>query len=162
LGPKYWEPRRHDHNAVLSKLPFVSTHGQLIQTDHGRDQWQRTAEHVRLQIGAAPIAIFNFDNTYNWFNNDYQYEISGLVAFRNYVTGLLGVVTVNDGGNLVMGGDFNLQAARQQRRAGRPIEKQTKNQSISAIELTPSQEPITVAAFSETYVGFAEEQLAQG
>ena len=106
--PKYWEPRPHDHNAVLSKFPFVSTHSQLIQADPGRDQWLRTAEHVRLQIGAAAIDIFNFHNAYNWFNNDYQYEKSGLVAIRNYVTGLLGVVTVNDGGNLVMGGDFNL------------------------------------------------------
>lgn len=57
---------------------------------------------------------------------------------------------------------LKLQAARQQRQASRLIGKQTINQSISEINLTSSQEPIIVAAFSETYVGSAEEQPAQG
>ena len=103
-----WQTRPTDYNVILSKFPFLSTDSALIQTDPGGNKWQRHAQHVSVQIGAGTVHVFNFHNTYNWFNNDYQYEQSGLVSFRNYVTGTLGVANPGDGGKLVMAGDFNL------------------------------------------------------
>ena len=103
-----WQTRPTDYNVILSKFPFLGTDSALIQTDPGGNKWQRHAQYVSVQIGSGTLHVFNFHNTYNWFNNDYQYEQSGLVSFRNYVNGTLGVANLGDGGKLVMAGDFNL------------------------------------------------------
>jgi endonuclease/exonuclease/phosphatase family metal-dependent hydrolase len=105
-----WESHQQTSVAILSKHPFQFTHSQLIQIDPGGDKWERHAQHVRIDPGAGPVDVFNFHNTYNWFENDYEYEQAGLAKFRDYVSGRLGVATPADAGRLVMAGDFNLRA----------------------------------------------------
>lgn len=94
---------------ILSKYPFVSTHSQLIQTDPGGDRWERHAQHVKINIGGKAVNIFNFHNTYNFFDNESESEKSGLTKFRdNYVLPRLGISSVSEGERLIMLGDFNV------------------------------------------------------
>jgi endonuclease/exonuclease/phosphatase family metal-dependent hydrolase len=94
--------------AILSKHPFTSTHSQLIQTDPQGDLWERRAQHVQIQLGADNLHIFNFHNTYNFNDNDFESEKAGLTKFKAYVLDRLGVASVTQGGKLVMMGDFNV------------------------------------------------------
>jgi endonuclease/exonuclease/phosphatase family metal-dependent hydrolase len=95
--------------AVVSKYPFLSTQNQLIQTDPGGDEWERHAQHVTIQVGEQVVDIFNFHNTYNWFNDDYESEKEGLTKFRdNYVFPRLGISSVVEADRLIMLGDFNV------------------------------------------------------
>ncbi|MFZ9935781.1 MAG: DUF5018 domain-containing protein [Luteolibacter sp.] len=107
-----WESQQQTSVAILSKHPFQLTHSQLIQIDPGGDEWERHAQHVRIDPGTGAVDVFNFHNTYNWFENDYESEQAGLAKFRDYVSGRLGVATPADAGRLVMAGDFNLLAAK--------------------------------------------------
>ena len=94
---------------ILSKYPFISTHSQLIQIDPQGDKWERHAQHVKISIGGKAVDIFNFHNTYNFFENDYASEKAGLTKFRdNYVLPRLGISSVSEGERLIMLGDFNL------------------------------------------------------
>ncbi|MEP4078444.1 endonuclease/exonuclease/phosphatase family protein [Haloferula sp.] len=96
---------------ILSKYPFVSDseHSQLIQTDPQGDRWERHAQHVKINIGGKVVDIFNFHNTYNFFDNESESEKSGLIKFRdNYVLPRLGISSVSEGERLIMLGDFNL------------------------------------------------------
>lgn len=97
--------------AILSKYPIVSTHNKLIQEDPQGDFWERHAQHVQIQLGANIIDVFNFHNTYNFFDNDFESEKEGLTKFRDYVYERLGITSLANGGNLLMLGDFNVLQA---------------------------------------------------
>ncbi|MGJ8695284.1 MAG: endonuclease/exonuclease/phosphatase family protein [Verrucomicrobiaceae bacterium] len=103
-----WETRLQTSIAILSKHPFESTHSSLIQTDPQGDRWERHAQHVQIKVGEEVVDVFNFHNTYNFFENDYESEKSGLSKFKTYVLGRLGVATMGDAKRLLMLGDFNV------------------------------------------------------
>ncbi|BDS06497.1 hypothetical protein NT6N_15370 [Oceaniferula spumae] len=95
--------------AILSKHPFETTHSQLIQIDPEGDEWQRHAQYVTIKLGENTVHIFNFHNTYNFNNNDFESEKAGLVKFRdNYVFPQLGITALDQADRLIMLGDFNL------------------------------------------------------
>jgi endonuclease/exonuclease/phosphatase family metal-dependent hydrolase len=94
--------------AILSKYPFATTDYELIQTDPLYDKWERHAQHVTLQVGDEVVDIFHFHNTYNFDYDDWQYEKSGMVSFRDYVYDELGISSLDEADNLIMLGDFNL------------------------------------------------------
>ncbi|MDP0490446.1 MAG: Ig-like domain-containing protein [Verrucomicrobiota bacterium JB023] len=97
--------------AIFSRYPFVSTHSQLIQIDPGGDEWSRYAQHVVIEVAGEAINIFNFHNTYNFFDNDYEWEKAGLAKFKDYVYERLGISDWSeaDASNVIMLGDFNLR-----------------------------------------------------
>ena len=106
-----WQSRKRTSIAILSKHPFTSTNSKLIQIDPAVDRWERHAQHVTINYGGETVNIFNFHNTFNFNNNDFQYEKSGLEKFRTYVYDRLNITSVNQGGDLMLLGDFNLFAA---------------------------------------------------
>lgn len=103
-----WQERKKTSVAILSKHPFVSTHSQLIQTDPQADKWERNAQHVQIMVGAEIVDIFNFHNTYNFFDNDYASEKAGLEKFKTYVLGRMGVASIAAARRLLVLGDFNV------------------------------------------------------
>ncbi|WP_168441897.1 endonuclease/exonuclease/phosphatase family protein [Pontiella desulfatans] len=103
-----WETPKQTSIAILSKHPFLSTDEELIQTDPQYDQWERHAQHVAIQLGASEVDLFHFHNTYNFNDNDWEYEKSGLTRFRDYVYNELGIGSLGEAENLIMLGDFNL------------------------------------------------------
>ncbi|MEP2776746.1 MAG: Ig-like domain-containing protein [Luteolibacter sp.] len=107
----FWETPKQTSIVILSKYPFASTTYQLIQIDPTYDKWERHAQHVTINVGGEPVNIFHYHNTYNFNTNDWEYEKSGMVKFRDYVYSQLGISSLNNGGRLVMLGDFNLLAA---------------------------------------------------
>ncbi|MEN8870333.1 MAG: endonuclease/exonuclease/phosphatase family protein [Akkermansiaceae bacterium] len=103
-----WETRKQTSIAILSKHPFESTHSALVQTDPQGDRWERNAQHVQIKLGEKVVHIFNFHNTYNFFDNDYESEKAGMTKFKTYVLGRVGAASMNDAGRLLMLGDFNV------------------------------------------------------
>ena len=103
-----WETRHRTSIAILSKHPFVSTDSHLVQKDPQGDLWERHAQHVQIQVGQNVVEIFNFHNTYNFGDDDFASEKSGLDKFEDYVEARLGVTSVAEGERLIMLGDFNL------------------------------------------------------
>jgi endonuclease/exonuclease/phosphatase family metal-dependent hydrolase len=110
----FWETPKETSIVILSKYPFVTTDDELIQTDPTYDQWERHAQHVTIQVGEDVVDIFHFHNTYNFNDNDWEYEKSGLVSFRDYVYSELGISSLDEAENLIMLGDFNLLYANVQ------------------------------------------------
>lgn len=106
---KYWWSTSETSIAILSKIPFESTHSQLIQTDPGGDEWERHAQYVTIKLGNDTVHIFHFHNTYNFNDNDFESEKEGLTKLRdNYVYPQLGITALNQADKLIMLGDFNL------------------------------------------------------
>ncbi|MCP5537401.1 MAG: endonuclease/exonuclease/phosphatase family protein [Akkermansiaceae bacterium] len=108
---RYWWSSGVTSIAILSKYPFESTHSQLIQTDPQGDEWERHAQHVQIRVGGELVDIFNFHNTYNFFEDDYASEKEGLTKFKNYVLDRLGVASISNAKRLLMLGDFNVRQA---------------------------------------------------
>ena len=106
-----WETPKQTSIAILSKYPFVSTDKELIQVDPQYDQWERHAQHVSIQMGEDVVDIFHFHNTYNFNDNDWEYEKAGLISFRDYVYTELGISSLDQAERLIMLGDFNLLEA---------------------------------------------------
>jgi endonuclease/exonuclease/phosphatase family metal-dependent hydrolase len=103
-----WQTRPAHAVTILSKLPFSSTHSKLIQIDPGGNRWQRHGQHVQIEIGAKTVHIFHIHNTYNFDNDDFASEKSGMLKFRDYVYERLGVSDIAAADNLIMLGDFNI------------------------------------------------------
>ena len=121
--------------AIVSKYPFVSTENELIQTDPAEDKWERHAQHVTINIGGEPVNIFHFHNTYNFNDNDWEYEKSGMTKFRDYVYSQLGISSLSQGGRLVMLGDFNLLQANVATILPTPAHKWNGRDHISSVPL---------------------------
>ena len=94
--------------AILSKHPLLNKDSHLVQTDPQADRWERHAQHVQVQLGENLVNIFNFHNTFNFNDNDFESEKEGLEKFEDYVESRLGVTSVTQGDRLIMLGDFNL------------------------------------------------------
>lgn len=94
--------------AILSKHPFTSTHDELIQIDPQGDEWERHAQHVTINLEGETINLFNFHNTYNFFDNDSQSEKEGLTKFRTYVLSRPGIKSLTSGSKSLLLGDFNV------------------------------------------------------
>jgi len=94
--------------AILSKHPFTSTHDELIQIDPQGDLWERHAQHVTIDLDGETINLFNFHNTFNFNDNDFQSEQEGLAKFRDYVLTRPGISSVTTGSKTIMLGDFNV------------------------------------------------------
>ncbi len=103
-----WQTRKRNAIAILSKHPFVGTDSRLIQIDPAVDRWERHAQHVEIAIDGKPVHIFHIHNTYNFNNNDFEWERSGMEKFRDYVFDRLDIEDFADAGNLIMLGDYNL------------------------------------------------------
>ena len=103
-----WETRLQTSIAILSKHPFESTHSELIQTDPQGDRWERHAQHVQIKVGEKMVHLFNFHNTYNFFDNDSESEKSGLTKFKTYVLDRVGATSINAAERVIMLGDFNV------------------------------------------------------
>lgn len=143
----FWETRKETSIVVLSKHPFVSTHSQLIQIDPQYDKWQRHAQHVVIDVGGEPVDIFNFHNTYNFEDNDWQYEKSGMESFKDYVLGRLGISSLAQASRLVMLGDFNLLHANVSSILPTPARRSNGRDHISSVPLfTTSGSYAAVAA----------------
>jgi endonuclease/exonuclease/phosphatase family metal-dependent hydrolase len=104
----WWESPKETSIVILSKYPFLTTDSELVQTDPTYDKWERHAQHVTIQMGEDVVDIFHFHNTYNFNDNDWEYEKSGLVKFRDYVYSELNISSLDEAENLIMLGDFNL------------------------------------------------------
>ena len=94
--------------AILSKHPLLNKDSHLVQIDPQADRWERHAQHVQVQVGQNLVNIFNFHNTFNFNENDFESEKEGLEKFESYVETRLGVNSVTQGERLIMLGDFNL------------------------------------------------------
>jgi endonuclease/exonuclease/phosphatase family metal-dependent hydrolase len=104
--------------AIVSKLPIVASDHKVIQTDPTYDKWTRNAQHVRIQLAEDRVLnVFHYHNTYNFNTNDFEYERSGMVGFRNYVLDRMAMDSdgtpnpanaLNAATNVVMLGDYNL------------------------------------------------------
>ena len=104
----FWQTRKQTSIAILSKHPFESTHSELIQTDPQGDEWERNAQHVQIEVGGKVVDVFNFHNTYNFFEDDYASEKEGMTKFKSYVLNRLGVASMGEAERLLMLGDFNV------------------------------------------------------
>ena len=97
---------------ILSKIPFVETHSQLIQVDPGGDNWERRAQQIVLDLGASgELEFYHYHNTYNWNLDDFASEKEGMEKFRDYVEDRMDISNYTSATNLVMLGDFNLLRA---------------------------------------------------
>ncbi len=103
-----WQTRKRNAIAILSKHPFTDTDSRLIQIDPAVDRWERHAQHVQITIDGEAVHIFHIHNTYNFNNNDFEWERSGMEKFRDYVFDRLGIGGFAEAGNLIMLGDYNL------------------------------------------------------
>lgn len=121
--------------AILSKHPFTSTHEELIQIDPAVDKWERHAQHVTIDLDGETINLFNFHNTYNFNDNDWEYEKSGFVAFKNYVLSRPGISSVTSGSKTIMLGDFNLLQANVVPIIGSPAHKFNGRDHVNSIPL---------------------------
>ncbi|MGJ8655842.1 MAG: endonuclease/exonuclease/phosphatase family protein [Akkermansiaceae bacterium] len=121
--------------AILSKHPFTSTHEELVQIDPTEDKWERHAQHVTIELGGETINLFNFHNTYNFNDNDWEYEKSGFVAFKNYVLSRPGINSVTTGSKTIMLGDFNLLVANVTPIINAPAHKYNGRDHVSSIPL---------------------------
>ncbi|MGJ8643647.1 MAG: Ig-like domain-containing protein [Luteolibacter sp.] len=143
----WWETRKETSIAIVSKYPFASTEYELIQIDPTYDKWQRHAQHVTINIGGEAVNIFHYHNTYNFNTNDWEYEKSGMVKFRDYVYSQLGISSLANGGRLVMLGDFNLLQANVATILPTPAHKWNGRDHISSVpEFTTSGSYATVNA----------------
>lgn len=131
----FWERRKETSIVILSKHPFVSTHSQLIQIDPQYDKWQRHAQHVVISLGGEPVDVFNYHNTYNFNDNDWQFEKSGMESFKGYVLGRLGISSLIQGSRLVMLGDFNLLEANVNSILPTPARRSNGRDHISSVPL---------------------------
>ena len=133
--------------AILSKHPFTSTHEELIQIDPAVDKWERHAQHVTIDLDGETINLFNFHNTFNFNDNDWEYEKSGFVAFKNYVLSRPGISSVTSGSKTIMLGDFNLLQANVVPIIGAPAHHFNGRDHVSSIPLfTQSGVYTTVSA----------------
>jgi len=98
-----------NHVVVRSKLPIVYQDSSLIQTDPGGDKWRRYAQYVRIKVrDDVNIKLFHYHNTYNWHNNNSQYEKSGMQSFKTWVESKVGALSAKPD-KVFMTGDFNLE-----------------------------------------------------
>lgn len=121
--------------AILSKHPFTSTHSELIQIDPQGDLWERHAQHVTIDLGGETINLFNFHNTYNFFDNDYQSEKEGLTKFRTYVLSRPGINSLTSGSKTLLLGDFNVLQANVTAILGTPARRSNGLDHIASIPL---------------------------
>ncbi|MGD9420096.1 MAG: tandem-95 repeat protein [Verrucomicrobiota bacterium JB025] len=143
----FWETPKETSIAIISKYPFESTTYELIQIDPTYDKWQRHAQHVTVSVGGEPVHVFHFHNTYNFNTNDWEYEKSGMEKFRDYVYSELGISSLDDGGRLVMLGDFNLLQANVASILPTPSHKYDGRDHILSVPLfTTSGKYATVSA----------------
>lgn len=95
--------------AILSSLPFLETDAAIMQIDPQVDMWERWAQYVKVDLGGGTSArIFHFHNTYNFDENNFQYEKSGMVKFRDWILLKTGAASVANVPDLIALGDFNL------------------------------------------------------
>ncbi|TNF25782.1 MAG: endonuclease/exonuclease/phosphatase family protein [Bacteroidetes bacterium] len=96
-------------NAIFSKVPVVDFDERLIQTDPGGDKWERKAQYVKLYVGGihGHLHLFHYHNTYNWHENDSEWEKQGFSRFMDWVR----TFDIPSNEALVVTGDFNLLRA---------------------------------------------------
>lgn len=109
LGP-FEQPQR-EASALLAKLPIASRSERLIQIDPAGDLWERKAGFVRLQANDNSddtIFVAHYHNTYNFDENDFAAEQTGLARFRAIGLELMGENSLTNPQPYVLAGDFNL------------------------------------------------------
>lgn len=98
--------------AILSSLPFLETDANIIQTDPQGDGWERWAQYVKVDLGGGRSArIFHFHNTYNFGDNNFESEKSGLQKFRDWILQKTGAASLPAVPDLIALGDFNLTSS---------------------------------------------------
>lgn len=98
--------------AILSSLPILESDAKIIQIDPQGDKWQRWAQYVRVDLGGGrSVPVFHYHNTYNFDENNFASEKSGMQKFHDWIllkTGAASLAAVPD---LVVLGDFNLTSS---------------------------------------------------
>ncbi len=98
--------------ALLSTLPILESDAAIMQIDPQADRWERWAQYVKLDLGEGRVArVFHFHNTYNFNENNFEWEKSGLVAFRDWILAKTGAATLAAVPDLVVLGDLNLTSS---------------------------------------------------
>lgn len=105
--PWPYRDRKRTSVVILSKFPIVDRDSKIIQTDPAVDEWRRHGQYVRLKVNDnKSIDLFHYHNTYNFGNNNDQYEKSGMTKFKTWVEGIAGPLSSTS--NVFLVGDFNL------------------------------------------------------
>jgi len=98
--------------AILSSLPFLETDAKIIQIDPQGDRWQRWAQYVKVDLGGGASArIFHYHNTYNFNENNFESEKTGMMSFRDWILQKTNTSTLAAVPDLIALGDFNLTSS---------------------------------------------------
>ena len=96
---------------ILSKLPFLSTHEELVNIDPSIDRWERHGQHVQIEIGGEIVDIFNYHNTFDPEDGGTSSEVAGAENYRDYILSRVGPNALSQRGRLLALGDYNISAA---------------------------------------------------
>lgn len=95
--------------AILSAVPILESDAKIIQIDPQGDLWERWAQYVKLDLGnGKSIRLFHYHNTYNFNENDFEWEKAGMQKLRDWILEKTDTVSLADIPDLVVLGDFNL------------------------------------------------------